>query len=108
VTILPSFCAQMASSQTTMPYQRGQFWIQRFQKKAAALSLSLVPLETSGHLRDPAANFVARALRMLESVGWIAAHRSLFAQLRVHLLGWPAHLIPTGRRTMLSATCPAP
>ncbi len=97
--------AAQAAGQTAMPYQRGQFWIRRFQKQAPALSLALVPLETP---RDPAANFVARALRMLESVGWIAAHRFLFAQLRVHLLGWPADLIPTGRRTTLSTACPAP
>jgi hypothetical protein len=100
--------AARAAAQTAMPYQRGQFWIRRFQKQAPALSLALVPLETPGHLRDPAANFVARTLRMLESMGWIAAHRFLFARLRVHLLGWPADLIPTGRRTTLSAACPAP
>jgi hypothetical protein len=100
--------AARSAAQTAMPYQRGQFWIRRFQKQAPALSLALVPLETPGQLRDPAANFVARALRMLESVGWIAAHRFLFAQLRVHLLGWPADRIPTGRRTTLSAACPAP
>jgi hypothetical protein len=100
--------AARAASQTAMPYQRGQFWIRRFKKKAPALSLALVPLEMPGHLRDPAANFVARALGMLESVGWIAAHRFLFAQLRVHLLGWPADLITTGRRTTLSTACPAP
>jgi len=100
--------AARAAAQTAMPYQRGQFWIRRFQKKAPALSLALVPLETPGHLRDPAANFVARTLGMLESIGWIAAHRFLFAQLRVHLLGWPADLIATGRRTTLSSACPAP
>jgi Domain of unknown function (DUF6431) len=100
--------AARAAAQTAMPYQRGQFWIRRFQKKAPALSLALAPLETPGHLRDPAANFVARALRMLETVGWIAAHRFLFARLRVHLLGWPADLIATGRRTTLSAASPAP
>lgn len=100
--------AARAAAQTDMPYQRGQFWIRRFQKQAPALSLSLVPLETPGHLRDPAANFVARALRMLESVGWIAAHRFLFSQLRVHLLGWPADLIASGRRTTLSTACSAP
>jgi hypothetical protein len=99
--------AARAAAQTAMPYQRGQFWIRRFQEKAPALSLALVPLETPGHLRD-AANFVARALRMLESVGWIAAHRFLFGQLRVHLLGWPADRIPTGRRTTLSAASPVP
>jgi hypothetical protein len=43
---------------------------------------------------------------MLESIGWIAAHRFLFSQLRVHLLGWPACLVPAGRRTTLAAACP--
>src|SRR6266699_1156192 len=55
----------------------------------------------------PAADFVSRALRMLESIGWIAAHRFLFSQLRVHLLGWPACLVPAGRRTTLAAARPA-
>jgi hypothetical protein len=89
-----------------MSYQRGQFWIRRFQKQAPALSLALVPLEASGHPRAPAVDFVSRALRMLESIGWIAAHRFLLSQLRVHLLGWPACLIPTGRRNTLAAACP--
>jgi len=100
--------AAWAAAQTAMPYQRGQFWIRRFQRQAPALSLALVPLAAPGHPRDPAADFVSRALRMLASIGWIAAHRFLFSQLRVHLLGWPAGLIPTGRRTTLAAACPAP
>jgi hypothetical protein len=29
---------------------------------------------------------------MLESIGWIAAHRFLFSELRAHLLGWPPFL----------------
>jgi hypothetical protein len=33
---------------------------------------------------------------MLEAIGWIAAHRFLFGELRVHLLGWPRFLIPSG------------
>jgi hypothetical protein len=105
---LTLLAAARAAAQTVMPYQRGQFWIRRFQKQAPALSLALVPLEARGHLRDPAADFVSRALRMLESIGWIAAHRFLFSQLRVHLLGWPACLIPTGRRITLVSACPAP
>jgi hypothetical protein len=88
--------AARAAAQAVMPYQRGQFWIRRFQKQAPALSLALVPLE----------DFVSRALRMLESIGWIDAHRFLFSQLRVHLLGWPACLVPAGRRTTLAAVCP--
>jgi len=100
--------AARAAAQPGMLYQRGQFWIRRFQKQAPALSLALVPLETPGHPRDPVADFVSRTLRMLESIGWIVAHRFLFSQLRVHLLGWPACLIPTGRRTTLASECPAP
>ncbi|HWS96421.1 MAG TPA: DUF6431 domain-containing protein [Candidatus Methylomirabilis sp.] len=100
--------AARVAAQPGMPYQRGQFWIRRFQKQAPALSLALAPLAAPGHPRDPAADFVSRALRMLESIGWIAAHRFLFSLLRVHLLGWPAYLFPTGRRTTLAAACPAP
>ncbi len=96
--------AARAAAQTVMPYQRGQFWIRRFQKQAPALSLALVPLEPPGHPRDPAADYVSRVLRMLASIGWIAAHRFLFSQLRVHLLGWPpACLVPAGQRTTLAA-----
>jgi hypothetical protein len=64
--------AAQAAAQTVMPYQRGQFWIRRFQKQAPALSLALA---TPEHPRDPAAGFVSRALQMLESIGWIAAQR---------------------------------
>jgi hypothetical protein len=42
---------------------------------------------------------------MLQSIGWIAAHRFLFADLRVHLLGWPEFLSPDGRAATLR---PAP
>jgi hypothetical protein len=85
-----------------MPYQRGQFWIRRFQKQAPALCLALAPMATT----IAAADFVSRALRMLESIGWSAAHRFLFSQLRAHLLGWPAGLAPAGRRITLSAASP--
>lgn len=89
VTLL---AAAGAAGQETMPYQRGQFWRRRFQKQAAALSLAL-----AARVAPPAAaDFVSRALRMLESVGWIAAHRFLFSRLRMHLLGWPASLAPHG------------
>jgi Domain of unknown function (DUF6431) len=100
--------AAQAAAQTVMPYQRGQFWIRRFQKQAPALSLALVPPEAPGHPRDPATDFVSRALRMFESIGWVAAHRFLFSQLRVHLLGWPACLIPTGLRTTLASAGSVP
>jgi hypothetical protein len=85
--------AAAAASQPHMPYQRGQFWIRRFQKQAAglcgALAAKIPPL--------PAASFVLRALQMLQSVGWILAHRFLFSELRQHLLGWPPFLAPHGR-----------
>src|SRR5882757_2044377 len=55
---------------------------------AAALSLALAPL--SKPITAP--DFVSRALQMLESIGWIAAHRFVFPELRIHLLGWPACL----------------
>jgi Domain of unknown function (DUF6431) len=99
---LTLMAAARAAAQTAMPYQRGQFWIRRFRKQAPALSLALAPLATS----VAAADFVSRALRMLESVGWIAAHRFLFSQLRAHLLGWPGFLASGGRRTTLAAAGP--
>ena len=89
---LTLLAAARVAAQATMPYQRGQFWIRRFQKQAPALSLALAALVAP----PEAANFVSRALRMLESIGWIAAHRFLFSQLRVHLLGWPACLARYG------------
>ena len=56
----------------------------------------------------PAPDFVRRALAMLESTGWIAAHRFLFAGLRCHLLGWPRGLAPDGRGAAFSsAAAPA-
>ena len=39
---------------------------------------------------------------MLESSGWIAAHRFLFDGVRCHLLGWPRSLAPNGRRAAFS------
>ena len=81
-----------------MVYQRGQFWIRRFQQQAATLCAALMALTTA----VPAADFVHRGLLMLEAVGWIPAHRFLFAELRYHLLGWPRSLAPDGRRAALS------
>jgi hypothetical protein len=86
-----------------MPYQRGQFWVRRFQKQATALCAALAALTAPGR---PAASFVARALHLLESIGWIAAHRFLFADLRFHLLGWPAFLAPDGRIATLRPAAP--
>jgi hypothetical protein len=98
---LTLMAAARAAAQTAMPYQRGQFWIRRFQKQAPVLSLALAALAAP----PAAADFVSRALRMLESMGWITAHRFLFSRLRAHLLGWPACLAPVGRRITLPAAC---
>ena len=80
------------------PYQRGQFWLRRFRSQAEALSATLAGLTTP----PPAPDFVHRALTMLQSSGWIPAHRFLFGDLRQHLLGWPPSLTPDGRRVAFS------
>jgi hypothetical protein len=85
--------------QPNMPYQRGQFWIRRFQKQAAALCTALANLTVV----ISAADFLTRALHMLEAIGWMTAHRFLFTQLRMHLLGWPRFLIPHGCRVSFPA-----
>jgi len=94
--------AALAAAQPHMPYQRGQFWVRRFRRQAealcAALAAKISPL--------PATNFVTRALRMLQTLGWLTAHRFLFSQLRVHLLGWPRFLIPHGCRVSFPAARP--
>jgi len=87
-----------------MPYQRGQFWVRRFRKQAVALCAALAALTTP----VAASSFVERALHMLEAIGWMAAHRFLFGDLRFHLLGWPVFLAPDGRAaTVQPATPPA-
>lgn len=96
--------AAVAAAQAAMPYQRGQFWIRRFQRQAAVLCAALAALTAP----PAASDFVRRALHMLQSTGWIAAHRFLFADLRFHLLGWPAFLAPDGRCAALRpAAAPA-
>lgn len=90
------------ASQPSMPYQRGQFWIRRFQKQATSLCAALANLTAV----VPATDFVTRALQMLEAIGWIPAHRFLFANLRMHLLGWPRSLIPHGCRVSLPPALP--
>jgi hypothetical protein len=86
-----------AAGDGLMPYQRGQQWVRRFCSQASALAAALVALT-----RPPAApDFVARALTMLETTGWVAAHRFLFDRLRLHLLGWPGFLAPDGRPAAL-------
>jgi transposase-like protein len=76
-----------------MPYQRGQHWIRRFLKQAASVAAALVALTAA----VPAPSLVSRALGMLQTVGWVPAHRFLFSELRQHLLGWPAFLAPDGQ-----------
>jgi Domain of unknown function (DUF6431) len=95
--------AALAAMQPTMPYQRGQFWIRRFRKQAPALSLALAPKAAPAAASD----FVTRALHLLQSVDWIAAHRFLFSDLRAHLLGWPRFLAPEGRRATLAPATPS-
>lgn len=94
--------ATVAAAQAAMPYQRGQFWIRRFQRQAATLCAALAALIVP----VAAPTFVYRALGMLQSVGWIRAHRFLFADLRFHLLGWPAFLAPNGRCAALRPAAP--
>jgi hypothetical protein len=94
--------AALAAVQPHMPYQRGQFWERRFQQQVPALCAALAAKITPAH----AVNFLTRALLMLQSLGWIAAHRFLFSELRLHLLGWPRFLAPYGRPAMLPATSP--
>jgi Domain of unknown function (DUF6431) len=93
-----------ATAPPPMPYQRGQFWVRRFRAQAEALCATLAALTQPA----PAPDFLHRALAMLESTGWIAAHRFLFAGVRGHLLGWPRGLAPDGRRAAFSsAAAPA-
>ena len=87
------------SAPPPMPYQRGQFWIRRFRTQAESLCAALAALTQP----TPAPDFVHRALTMLQSTGWIAAHRFLFAGVRCHLLGWPRGLAPDGRRAAFSS-----
>lgn len=84
----------IAALPSSSPYQRGQFWLRRFRSRAESLCASLAACTSP----TAAPTFVQRALVMLQTVGWISAHRFLFAELRQHLLGWPPSLVPDGRR----------
>ena len=95
--------AALAASQRAMPYQRGQFWIRRFRKQATVLCAALAGLTAV----VPAVDFVSRALRMLQSIGVVAAHCFMFAELRTHLLGWPPSLLPHGCRVGFTAARPS-
>ena len=95
--------AAQAAAQPGMPYQRGQFWVRRFQRQAAGLCAALAALTAP----MAAPNFITRALQMCQAVGWTAAHRFLFSGLRAHLLGWPRFLIPDGHRAALRPAFPS-
>jgi hypothetical protein len=84
--------AAETARQAGMPYQRGQQWVHRFRVQAESISAALAALVRP----TVAANFVEKAIGMLEATGWIEAHRFLFEQLRQHLLGWPGFLAPSG------------
>jgi hypothetical protein len=89
--------AAQAAAQPAMPYQRGQLWSRRFRQQAESLCPALAALTAP----QAAPNFVIRALRMLQTMGWTPAHRFLFSQLRTLLLGWPPFLAPDGRPATL-------
>jgi len=86
------------------PHQRGQCWVRRFSKQAEPLSAALAALTAA----SAAPSFVSKALGMLEKTGWTAAHRFLFSDLRVHLLGWGPCLAPHGRRITVKTASSAP
>jgi hypothetical protein len=95
--------AAQAAFQPNMPYQRGQFRVRRFHQQAAGLCAVLVSLTAVVTATD----FVTRALQMLQASGWIAAHRFLFGELRMHLLGWPRFLIPSGAPISFPSRAPS-
>jgi hypothetical protein len=81
------------------PHQRGQHWVRRFIKQAESLSAALAAL--TAVIVVP--SFVFKALGMLEKTGWTGAHRFLFRDLRMHLLGWGPSLAPCGRHIRINA-----
>jgi len=85
------------------PYQRGQHWVRRFCQQAEGLSAALASVTAV----IAASSFVFKALGMLEKTGWTAAHRFLFSELRMHLLGWGLSLAPDGRRFTIHAASTA-
>lgn len=95
--------AASVAFQPNMPYQRGQFWVRRFQQQAETLCAALSGVTPVIRTKD----FLTRALHMFEAIGWIQAHRFLFGELRAHLLGWPRFLIPHGCRINLLPVPPS-
>jgi transposase-like protein len=93
--------ALKAALPSETPYQRGQFWLRRFRLQAESLCASLAAIIKPAPA--PAPNFIHRALHMLQTSGWIPAHRFLFTNLRQHMLGWPPSLAPTGQRLTLAS-----
>lgn len=85
------------------PYQRGQHWVRRFNKQAEPVSAAMAALTAA----ETACSFVERALRMIEKTGWTAAHRFLFSNLRMHLLGWGSQH-PRERGTMIDGASSVP
>lgn len=83
------------------PHQRGQHWVRRFTQQAEGLSLAMAALTAVIAVHS----FVFKALGMLEKTGWRGAHRFLFGDLRMHLLGWGPSLAPCGRRLTINAGC---
>jgi hypothetical protein len=81
------------------PYPRGQHWVRRFAQQAESLSAALAAVTAV----KAASSFVSKTLAMLEETGWTAAHRFLFSELRMHLLGWGRSLAPDGRRFTIHA-----
>jgi hypothetical protein len=80
------------------PHQRGQHWVRRFAQQAERLSAALTALTAV----KAASSFVAKTLAMLDQIGWGRAHRFLFSDLRMHLLGWGKKLAPHGRRIIVN------
>ena len=86
------------------PHQRGQHWVRRFAQQAESLSAALTAVTAV----IAASSFVCKTLAMLEKTGWTRAHRFLFSDLRMHLLGWGPSLAPHGRRITLNAALETP
>lgn len=95
--------AAEAAKEKDAPYQRGQSWVRRFIGQAEKVSAALAGLV------EPAAapDFVSKAMCMLEETGWVEGHRFLFERLRVHLLGWPRFLAPSGIAVRIARASPA-